>query len=75
MGGGTLAGRDVPSAGVAIAPEGGAVDALAKRLRLGDPAVVARVEADRIVLDARTVAEGEDEALVRAVREAVHHEG
>ena len=46
-------------------PPPGAPDALAARLRAGDPAVVARIEEDRVVLDPRTVLPGEDAAVVR----------
>jgi L-seryl-tRNA(Ser) seleniumtransferase len=43
-------------------------DALAARLRRQDPPVVGRIEADRVVLDPRTVLPGEDQALLAAVR-------
>jgi L-seryl-tRNA(Ser) seleniumtransferase len=33
--------------------------------------VVGRIEEDRVVLDPRTVMPGEDDAVVRAVREAL----
>jgi L-seryl-tRNA(Ser) seleniumtransferase len=42
----------------------------ARRLRLGQPAVFARVQADRILLDPRTLLPGEDALLVAAVRAA-----
>ncbi|HTJ83901.1 MAG TPA: hypothetical protein VL400_19415, partial [Polyangiaceae bacterium] len=71
MGGGSLAGREIDSRGVAIVPADGGVDALAKRLRLGDPPVVGRVEEGRLVLDARTVAKADDAALVGAVLAAL----
>ena len=40
---------------------------LALRLRLGDPAVIARVQDDRVLLDVRTVAEPEIDALAAAL--------
>ncbi len=46
-------------------------DQLAARLRAQDPPVVARIEEDRVVLDPRTVMPGEDDAVVRGVREAL----
>ena len=49
----------------------GGADALAARLRQGDPAVVARIQDDRVVLDPRTVLPAEERALVRAVKEAL----
>jgi L-seryl-tRNA(Ser) seleniumtransferase len=48
--------------------------AFEKRLRTGAVPVVARIERDKIVLDMRTVAEGEEEALLTAVQGAVHAE-
>jgi L-seryl-tRNA(Ser) seleniumtransferase len=41
--------------------------ALERRLRSGDPPVIARIEKDRVVLDLRTVFEGEEETLFRAL--------
>ena len=40
---------------------------LERQLRLGDPAVVARIEDDRLVLDLRTVLVGEERELARRV--------
>jgi L-seryl-tRNA(Ser) seleniumtransferase len=63
-GGGAFAEEEVPSAGVAL---DGDAETWLERLRRGDPPVVARIEGDRVVLDARTVLPGEDEALLGAV--------
>jgi L-seryl-tRNA(Ser) seleniumtransferase len=52
---------ELPSAAVALAPE----SALA--LRGGRPPVVGRVEADRCLLDLRTVDPADDRRLVDAV--------
>ena len=41
-----------------------------RRLREGEPAVVARIENDRVVLDLRTVFENEEDGLADAVRRA-----
>ncbi len=67
-GGGALPESPLPSFGVALQ---GAPDALHERLRLGDPAVIGRIEDDRVVLDVRTLLPREDEALARAVADAV----
>ncbi len=64
VGGGALAEAPVASAGVAI--EGDA-EALASRLRAGEPPVVGRIHQGRLLLDARTVLPGEDAALLAAV--------
>jgi L-seryl-tRNA(Ser) seleniumtransferase len=63
-GGGAFAEERVASAGVAL--EGDA-EAWLARLRRGEPPVLARIEGDRVVLDARTVLPGEDDALLQAV--------
>jgi L-seryl-tRNA(Ser) seleniumtransferase len=46
------------------------LQALARALRLGTPGIIPRIEGDRLWLDARTVAPGDDETLVAAVRAA-----
>jgi L-seryl-tRNA(Ser) seleniumtransferase len=78
MGGGSLAEEVLRSAGVAILgpvegqSEGGdSVEALAHRLRTGDPAVLGRIYEGRLLLDVRTVLPGEEAALVDAVSIAV----
>ena len=69
VGGGAYAEESLPSAGLAL----DAVDAdvLAARLRAGEPPVVARIERGAVLLDARTVLPGEDEALVEAIAAAM----
>jgi L-seryl-tRNA(Ser) seleniumtransferase len=44
--------------------------AMERELRTGDPAVIARIEDDRLVLDLRTVFEEEEPALLEALRRA-----
>jgi L-seryl-tRNA(Ser) seleniumtransferase len=68
MGGGTLAGRSIPSFGMRILSD---PERVAARLRAGRPAVVGRILDDRLVLDARSVGVDEDAALVEAVRTAL----
>ncbi len=68
IGGGSTPNQALPTFLVAIDSEG--VPAMERALRTGDPAVVARIEDDRLVLDLRTVFEEEDEALVAAVMRA-----
>lgn len=64
VGGGALAEAAVRSVGVAIE---GDVEALAARLRAGEPPVVGRIHEGRLLLDARSVLPSEDEALLAAV--------
>ena len=67
IGGGSTPDQVLPTWVVAIdVPNPNAFE---KRLREGDPPVVARIEQDKIILDMRTIAENEVEALVRAVTE------
>ena len=63
VGGGSLPGETLPTRLVALAVE--SPDTFLAKLRAGDPPVVARIEADRAVLDLRTVLD--DEALKRTL--------
>jgi seryl-tRNA(Sec) selenium transferase len=44
---------------------------LEKRLRNGDPPVIARVKEEEVLLDLRTVAKTEENALLEGVRQAL----
>ena len=50
----------------------GPASRLLKALRVGEPAVLARIEADRCCLDPRTVLPGEDEQLFDAVEHSLN---
>ncbi len=67
IGGGSLPGETLPTRLVAIACD--SPDAAAARLRQGDPPIVARIEAGRLVLDPRTVLPGEEPALLNGLKE------
>ncbi|AKT38734.1 L-seryl-tRNA(Sec) selenium transferase [Chondromyces crocatus] len=69
VGGGALA--ETPLASVGIAVEGEEAEGLAERLRTGAPAVLGRVQAERLLVDARTVLPEEDERLLAAIEAAV----
>ncbi len=69
VGGGSLPEVTLPTSVLAIPSKG--PDALAARLRRGDPPVIARIEEGALVLDPRAVEPAEDEALVRALRQAL----
>ncbi|PFG40457.1 L-seryl-tRNA(Sec) selenium transferase [Georgenia soli] len=64
VGGGGAPGVELPSAAVTLPVR------FATMLRRGTPAVVGRVEHDRLLLDLRTVPPEQDEELVAAVRAA-----
>jgi L-seryl-tRNA(Ser) seleniumtransferase len=63
IGGGSAPGSALPTRLVAIAREQLSADDLESALRRLDPPVIARVEEGRVVLDLRTVATEEDDAL------------
>jgi L-seryl-tRNA(Ser) seleniumtransferase len=71
VGGGALPLLELPGPAVAIAPGPSGADALATALRTGDPAVVARIEDGRVLLDPRTLAPDELEPAAAAVRAAL----
>jgi L-seryl-tRNA(Ser) seleniumtransferase len=65
-GGGSTPEQTLPTALIAV--EGDAVD-LERRLRAGNPPVIARIADERLLLDLRTVAEDEEAALLEALRQ------
>lgn len=73
IGGGSLPEESLPS--YAMVLEGASLpasaEAVAASLRGGSPAVVVRIERDRLLFDPRTVQAGEDEALIERVREVL----
>jgi L-seryl-tRNA(Ser) seleniumtransferase len=71
IGGGALPDVELPTVLVRLAPDGVSARELEVRLRKGEPHVVARLIDDRVCLDLRTVIEGEEEALLGAVRRAI----
>jgi len=66
IGGGSLPGETLPSIGLALAAR--SATRTLKALRTGAPAVVGRIDGDRVILDLRTVPPQADERLVTAVR-------
>jgi L-seryl-tRNA(Ser) seleniumtransferase len=61
-----LPNRRLPTIALALAPSQGAADALAAALRTGQPPVIARVAADRVLIDLRSVLPRDDMQLVTA---------
>ena len=69
VGGGSLPGETLPTWLVALrVPSAGA---LARRLRLGQPAVVGRIEEDRYLIDLRTVLPEQEGRLFAALEQAL----
>jgi L-seryl-tRNA(Ser) seleniumtransferase len=69
VGGGSLPEETLPT--WALALSAARPNELAAALRRATPAVVARVEADQVLLDPRTVLPEQDEAVVDVVRETL----
>lgn len=66
-GSGALPLEEIASVALKIAPHGLSVDALARRLRMGTPAVMGYVRDDCLLLDLRTVADDETASLTAAL--------
>ena len=66
IGGGSTPGSSLPTRLVSVRVEGLSAAELAARLRRSRPPVIARVERGEVLLDLRTVLEGEDELVSKA---------
>jgi L-seryl-tRNA(Ser) seleniumtransferase len=71
VGGGSFPGAVLPTTLVSLDPGPLGADGLALRLRLGDPGVVARVAAGRVLLDPRTLPENAGAELRAALAHAL----
>ncbi|HEY8491968.1 MAG TPA: L-seryl-tRNA(Sec) selenium transferase [Dehalococcoidia bacterium] len=71
VGGGSLPEESLPTRLLALAGPGLDPERLARRLRTGRPAVVARIERDALLLDPRTVLPEQDRDLLDALRRAL----
>ena len=73
IGGGTLPGETLPTWVLALDCQSipGGADEVMGRLRRADPPVVARIEADRVLLDPRTVLPEEEAALISVLRQVL----
>jgi L-seryl-tRNA(Ser) seleniumtransferase len=67
IGGGALPQARIPSIAIAIQTE--RPQDLAVTLRAGDPAIVARIESGRVLLDLRTIAPEEDQLVISSLIE------
>jgi L-seryl-tRNA(Ser) seleniumtransferase len=71
VGGGSFPGAVLPTTLVSLDPGELGADGLALRLRLGEPAVVARIGGGRVLLDPRTLPEDSYPAVGAALTEAL----
>ncbi len=67
VGGGALPGVDLPSFALALTSTEWSADQLAARLRHSDPPIIARIERDAVLLDMRTLLEGDDSHIIAAL--------
>ena len=70
VGGGSVPTQMLKSFAVALMPKTGSVDALEEKLRLGEPAIIGRINHDRYLLDVRTLKDSDFEEIVQAAAEA-----
>ena len=70
-GGGSLPETNFPTFSVSIKPLNIKVNALEKRLRLGEPPVIARIKEDTLLIDARTIEDREIKILVNCIVNAL----
>ena len=72
MGGGVCREKPCPP-GIALDATGvvGGAQELAAGLRRGAPPVVGRIEGEQVILDPRTVLQGQEESLLKVVRRAL----
>jgi L-seryl-tRNA(Ser) seleniumtransferase len=73
VGGGSLPGETLPTRLLALPVAD--PDGLAAALRAGDPPVVTRIEADRVVVDPRTVLPEQEHSLLSALKMTLMHRG
>lgn len=71
VGGGAMPTAELPTAVVAVSPRNISAGELQAALRRGDPAVMGRVQEDRLILDLRTIGDTEFQLLAEAVARAL----
>jgi L-seryl-tRNA(Ser) seleniumtransferase len=69
-GGGALPAIALPSRAVAVTMPGLSAEELARRLRLGEPAIVGRIEGGRVLLDLFALEDADFPVVAAAIREA-----
>ena len=67
LGGGSVPTQQIPTWCVALTPHEINVDELSKRLRTGTPAIVGRIQQDRLLLDLRSVLPHQDAGIIEAI--------
>ncbi|MBN1362790.1 MAG: L-seryl-tRNA(Sec) selenium transferase [Sedimentisphaerales bacterium] len=67
MGSGSLPTQNLATTLVTVEAKGGDAEALAKRLRLNEPPIFARIQDDRVLIDTRTLRDGDDPVVIAAL--------
>ena len=75
MGSGSLPTQNLPTRLVAITPQAVGPDELARRLRRHRPPVFTRIQKGQVLVDPRTLLEGEEDVLIQALVEVFNAEG
>ena len=70
VGGGSVPTQMLPSFAVAMVPKTGSLDEMEEKFRLGEPAIIGRINHDRYLLDVRTLKEIDFEEIVTRAVEA-----
>ena len=70
VGGGSVPTQMLKSFAVALTPKNGSVDTMEEKLRLGEPAIIGRINHDRYLLDVRTLKDSAFEEIIQAAAEA-----
>jgi L-seryl-tRNA(Ser) seleniumtransferase len=71
LGGGSVPTQQIPTYCISVAPAQGSIDQFAQRLRSGEPAVMGRIQHDRLLFDLRTVFVSQDRLLVEALEKLI----
>jgi L-seryl-tRNA(Ser) seleniumtransferase len=67
MGSGSLPAQNMATTLVAVQPEKVSAESLAKQLRRYHPAIFARIQNDQVLIDPRTLLEGQAATVVQAL--------
>jgi L-seryl-tRNA(Ser) seleniumtransferase len=70
MGGGSMPGAPIPTYLLAVRSTGCSPDRLAYLLRDHEPPVIARIKEDEVLLDMRTLLDGEERTVLEALRQS-----
>src|SRR6185295_8428304 len=68
FGGGSVPTQQIPTKVVALKSATLSLEALSERLRTGSPCIFCRVQRERVLLDVRTLQEGEDEEIAASLQ-------